>query len=149
MLLQDERLAPQQKSLWLIGIGIALVAAGYLWGLQFPVIKAIWTSSFVLVAGGYSFLLLGVWYQTIDVWGLRSWSTIFVWIGANAITLYFLNNLMSFERFAVRFVGGDVGILLDRFVTPGSGRFVAHALGLAFAIALAGFLYRRKIFLRV
>jgi len=72
-----------------------------------------------------------------------------IMIGANAITLYFLNNLMSFERFAVRFVGGDVGALLDLFITPGTGRFVAHVLGLAFAITLAGFLYRRKIFLRV
>ena len=149
MLLKDERLAPQQKSLWLIGGGMVLLAAGYLWGLQFPVIKSIWTSSFVLVAGGYSFLLLGAWYQAIDVWCLRSWSTILVWIGANAITLYFLNNVMSFERFAVRFVGGDVGVLLDRLATPGTGRLVAHALGLVFAIALAGFFYRRKIFLRV
>jgi len=149
LLLKNERLAPRHKSLWLIGAGIALLAAGYLWGLQFPVIKAIWTSSFVLVAGGYSFLLLAVWYQTIDIWGLRSWSTIFVWIGANAITLYFLNGLMGFERLAVRFVGGDVGVLLDRFVTPGTGRFVAHVLGLVFAVALAGFLYRRRIFLRV
>jgi predicted acyltransferase len=149
LLLNNQRLEPQQKSLWLIGAGIALVATGYLWGLQFPVIKALWTSPFVLVAGGYSFLLLGVWYQTIDVWGIRSWSTIFVWIGANAITLYFLNNVMSFERFAVRFVGGDFATLLDRLLTPGTGRFVAHALGLAFAIALAGFFYRRKIFLRV
>jgi predicted acyltransferase len=149
LLLKNERLAPQQKSLRLIGAGIALLAAGYLWGQQFPVIKAIWTSSFVLVAGGYSLLLLAVWYQTIDVWEIRSWSTIFVWIGANAITLYFLNNLMSFEQFAVRFVGGDLGVLLDRLVTPGTGRLVAYVLGLAFAVALAGFLYRRKIFLRV
>jgi predicted acyltransferase len=133
LLLKTERLAPQQKSLWLSGVGIALVALGYLWGLQFPVIKAIWTSSFVLVAGGYSFLLLGLWYQIIDVWGISRWSTIFVWIGANAITLYFLNNLMNLERFAVRFVGGDVGLLLGRLVTPGTGRFVAHALALAFA----------------
>jgi predicted acyltransferase len=149
LLLKDERLVPQRKSLWLIWIGIALVATGYLWGLQFPVIKAIWTSSFVLVAGGYSFLLLGVWYQAIDVWGIRSWSTIFIWIGANAITLYFINNVLGFEPFALRFVGGDLGALLDRLATPGTGRFVAHVLGLAFAIALAGFLYRRKIFLRV
>ena len=148
-LLKTERLTPQHKVLWLIGIGAILVPAGYLWGLQFPVIKAIWTSSFVLVAGGYSFLLLALWYQVIDVSGYRRWSTIFVWIGANAITLYFLNSLMSFERLAVRFVGGDVGLLLDRLVTPGTGRFVAHVLGLGFAIALAGFLYRRKIFLRV
>lgn len=149
LLLKNERLAPQQKTLWLIAAGITSLAAGYLWGLQFPVIKAIWTSSFVLVAGGWSFLLLAVWYQVIDVWGYRRWATIFVWIGANAITLYFLSNLMNLERLAVRFVGGDVGVLLDRLVAPGTGRFVSHALALAFAIALAGFLYRRKIFLRV
>ncbi len=149
LLLKDERLAPEQKSLWLIGAGIVMVAAGYLWGLQFPVIKAIWTSSFVLVAGGYSLMLLGVWHQIIDVWGIKSWSTIFVWIGANAITLYFINNVVGFEPFALRFVGGDFGDLLDDFVTPGTGRFVAHVLGLTFAIALAGFFYRRKIFLRV
>ena len=112
-------------------------------------IKAIWTSSFVLVAGGYSAILLGVWHQIIDVWGFRSWSLIFVWIGANAITLYFLNNVFGFEPFALRFVGGDLGVLLDRLTTPGTGRFLAHVLGLAFAVALARFFYRRKIFLRV
>ena len=149
LLLKNERLTPQHKSLWLIGIGIALAATGYLWGLQFPVIKAIWTSSFVLMAGGYSFLLLGVWYQIIDVWNFQSWSTIFVWIGTNAIMLYVLNDVLGFEPFALRFVGGDFGLVLDRFVTPGTGSFVAYVLGLAFAIALAGFLYRRKIFLRV
>lgn len=149
LLLKDERLAPQRKSLWLIGAGVAMVAAGELWGLQFPVIKAIWTSSFVLVAGGYSLMLLGAWHQIIDVWGVRSWSLIFVWIGANAITLYFLNNVFGFEPFALRFVGGDFGVLLDRLTTLGAGRFLAHVLGLAFAVALAGFFYRRKIFLRV
>jgi predicted acyltransferase len=133
----------------LVVAGIASLGAGYLWGLQFPVIKAIWTSSFVLVAGGWSFLLLAAWYQVIDVWGYRRWATIFVWIGANAITLYFLSNLMNPERIAVRFVGGDVSVLLDRLVSPGTGRFVSHTLALAFAIMLAGFLYRRKIFLRV
>ena len=130
MLLKDARFSPQQKSLALIGAGIALVAVGYLWGLQFPVIKAIWTSSFVLVAGGYSLILLGVLHQIIDVWGIRAWSTIFVWIGANAITLYFLNNVFGFEPFALRFVGGDLSALIDQFTTPGTGLFLAHLLGL-------------------
>ena len=56
---------------------------------------------------------------------------------------------LGFEAFAKRFVGGDFAVLLDRVVTPGTGSFTARALGLAFAIALAGFFYRRKIFLRV
>jgi len=149
LLLKHERLSPQSQSLWLIGAGIASVAAGHLWGLQFPVIKAIWTSSFVLVAGGYSLILLGALHQIIDVWNIRAWSTIFVWIGTNAIMLYFLNNIVGFEPFALRFVGGDFSALIDHFTTPATGRFLAHLVGLSFALALAGYFYRRKIFLRV
>ena len=149
LLLKDDRLAPTQRSLWLIGGGIAMVAAGYLWALQFPVIKAIWTSSFVLVVSGYSAIVLGLMHQVIDVWGWKAWATIFVWIGANAIALYFINNIIGFEPFALRFVGGDVSPILDRAVTPGTGLFVAHLVGLALAVALAGYLYRRKIFLRI
>ncbi|HTT49536.1 MAG TPA: hypothetical protein VMG39_16220, partial [Pseudolabrys sp.] len=149
LLLKSERPMPQQKSLWLVGAGIVLVLAGHLWGLQFPIIKAIWTSSFVLVAGGYGLILLGVWHQVIDVWGIRGWTTIFMWTGANAITLYFLNTIIGFEPFALRFVGGDLSALIDHFTTPATGRFLAHLLGISFAVLLAGFFYRRKIFLRV
>ena len=149
LLLKDRRLTPTQKSIWLISSGVAMIFAGYLWGLQFPVIKLIWTSSFVLVTGGYSAILLGVMHQTIDVWRWKAWATIFVWIGANAIALYFINGVAGFEPFALRFVGGDVKVWLDQTVTPGTGVFAAHLLGLVFAVALAGFLYNRKIFLRV
>jgi predicted acyltransferase len=149
LLLKDRRLTPTQKSIWLISSGVAMIFAGYLWGLQFPVIKLIWTSSFVLVTGGYSAILLGVMHQMIDVWRWKAWATIFVWIGANAIALYFINGVAGFEPFALRFVGGDVKVWLDQTVTPGTGVFAAHLLGLAFAVALAGFLYNRKIFLRV
>jgi predicted acyltransferase len=149
LLLKDSRLTPTQKSIWLISSGVAMIFAGYLWGLQFPVIKLIWTSSFVLVTGGYSAVLLGVMHQMIDVWRWKAWATIFVWIGANAIALYFINGVAGFEPFALRFVGGDVKVWLDQTVTPGTGVFAAHLLGLVFAVALAGFLYHRKIFLRV
>ncbi len=149
LLLRDVRLRAQQKSLWLIGAGVALLAAGYLWAPQFPIIKAIWTSSFVLVAGGYSAILLGVVHQVVDVWGIKRWSTIFVWIGANAITLYMLNNLVDFYRVAGRFAGGDISSFLDRMVTQGTGALAVNAVALALVCALAGFLYRRKIFLRV
>ena len=60
-----------------------------------------------------------------------------------------MNNTFGFEPFALRFVGGDLSLLIDRFTTHHTGLFLAHVLGLTFAISLAGFLYRRKIFLRV
>jgi predicted acyltransferase len=149
LLLKDERLTPTQKSLWLVAAGVAMIAAGYLWSLQFPIIKAIWTSPLVLVAGGYSAILLAVTHQVIDVWGWKTWATPFVWIGANAIMLYFINGLVGFVPFAFRLVGGDVARWISSVTTPGTGAFIGHVLGLVFAVALAGFLYRRKIFLRV
>ncbi len=149
LLLKDGRLTPAQKSLALIAAGLVMLAAGYLWSLQFPIIKALWTSSFVLVAGGYSAILLGIFYQVVDAWDYKAWAVPFTWIGANAILLYFLNGIVGFEPIARRFVGGDIGLWFDAIVTPGTGRLVSHLLGLFFVLALAGYLYRRKIFLRV
>lgn len=149
LLLRDIRVSAQQKTLWLIASGCVLIAVGYLWALPFPIIKAIWTSSFVLVTAGYSAILLGAMHQIVDVWGWQRWATVFIWIGANAIMLYFLNEVLGFEPFVARFVGGDFATFLNQAVTQGAGGFVTHVLGLVFAIALAGFLYRRKVFLRV
>jgi hypothetical protein len=102
-----------------------------------------------LVAGGYSAILLGILHQVIDVWGRKAWATIFVWVGANALLLYLINGIAGFEPFALRLVGGDVSAWFDRLVTPGTGLFIAHIVGLVLAVVLAGFLYRRKVFLRV
>jgi len=72
-----------------------------------------------------------------------------VWIGTNAIMLYMAHNLINFAEVSQTLVGGDVAELLDRTVTQGAGNFAVNALGLAIAVAFAGFLHRRKIFVRV
>src|SRR5262249_30039156 len=74
LLLVDARIETGRKSLWLIGGGAAMVAAGYLWGLQFPVIKNIWTSSFALVAAGSSASLLGGVLHVVATLGLSDWT---------------------------------------------------------------------------
>ncbi len=86
-LLTSGRWSAKQKVAWLLAAGAAGVALGFLWGLEFPVIKRLWTSSFVLVAGGYSAVLLGVFYQVVDVWQVRAWCLPFVWMGTNASTV--------------------------------------------------------------
>ena len=149
LVLTQPTLSPAAKSAVLIGGGAILVGGGYLWALQFPIIKAIWTSSFVLVAGGYSAIALGAMHQIVDVRGFKRWATVFVWIGANAITLYLLNQLMGFYQIAERLTGGDFARLLDNSVAPGLGWLVTSLTAFGLVAALAGFLYRRKIFLRV
>jgi predicted acyltransferase len=148
LVLRDVRLKPQQKSFVLVGGGIALVLIGHLWALQFPIIKAIWTSTFVLVTGGYSAILLGLLHQIVDVWGMKSWVTALVWIGANAILLYFINGMVGFEPVAERLVGGDVMDFIDNHVTEGAGLLFTNLAGLLLVVALARFFYRRKIFLK-
>ena len=94
-------------------------------------------------------MLLGVFHQIIDVWKHQRWAMPFVWIGANAITLYFIESIVNFEKLSGRLVGGDVSNFFDEHATVGTGHLFRACVGLLLAIALAGFLYRRKIFLRV
>ena len=61
--------------------GVALIGAGWIWSGSFPVIKQLWTSSYVLVAGGWSALLLGAFYWLVEVRGWQRWAAPFVWIG--------------------------------------------------------------------
>jgi len=149
LLLKESRLKPPQKTAALVGLGVAMLFMGLAWALQFPIIKNLWTSSFVLVTCGLSSLLLAAFYYVMDVWKRQTWGTMFIWIGASAITLYFINGIVGFKEFAQRLVGGDVGRWANVYVAPGAGDFLACAVGLTLAVALAALLYRRKIFLRV
>jgi predicted acyltransferase len=149
LLLRNTDVPDQRKALWLAGAGVAALILGYLWGLQFPVVKKIWTSSFVLVAGGWSLLLLAAFFYVIDLRGWRRWCTPFVWIGMNPITLYLITSAVDTYGIARRFLGGSVQGMFDRLVTPGFGELVISLGMLGLLILLARFLYRRGIFLRV
>jgi predicted acyltransferase len=145
MLLRDGKLSPWRKVALLAAAGISLVALGWLWSLQFAVIKKIWTSSFVLVACGYSSLFLAAFYLTVDVLGWRRWAVPFVWIGANPITIYMLHNLVDVGAISRRLAGGEFGkVCFGRF-----SDLVVAAVGMAITFGIARFLYQRKIFLRV
>jgi predicted acyltransferase len=68
LLLRRTDLPPTGKSVYLALAGVGLVLTGYAWGSEFPIIKKLWTSSFVFVAGGWSLLLLAAFHQVVDVW---------------------------------------------------------------------------------
>ena len=149
LLLQNGRIMDQKKVIYLIAAGFIAINIGWVWGLQFPVIKKIWTSSFVLVAGGCSAILLGGFYLVIDIWKYQKWCQPFVWMGMNAITIYLGAEIIGFDKMAKRFVGGDVAVFLDRHLLPGCGNLLVQIVALFLAFCLVRFLYRKKIFLRV
>ncbi|HXI72876.1 MAG TPA: DUF5009 domain-containing protein [Verrucomicrobiae bacterium] len=152
LLIRNRVVTDGKKVLWLLGTGAAGVALGFLWGLEFPVIKKIWTSSYVLVAGGFSALLLGAFYWIVDVKQWRMWCQPFVWIGMNPLTIYLTSNFLGglgFEKLASRLVGGPVKSFFDAHVAAGFGDLVSAFVGVLLFIWFARFLYQRKIFLRL
>jgi predicted acyltransferase len=150
LLLQTQTVPDKRKVIYLIATGVVCVVLGWLWSWQFPVIKKLWTSSFVLVAGGYSAILTGLFYLIVDVWQARKWCQPFVWMGMNSITIYLAGSLLGgFRKPALRLVGGDVKNFFDLHLAKGAGDMVISLTGLLLAFWLMHFMYRRKIFLKL
>lgn len=144
LLLNWDSLRQEQKLLLLLTGGVSLLTLGFAWAQIFPVIKLLWTSSYVLVACGIGAVLLGLFYFLIEIRGWQRWAEPFVWIGTNAITIYLVSSIVNFHRLAGRFVGGDIARGLGRF-----DECIRSLVALGLAFLLVRFLHRRKIFLRL
>jgi predicted acyltransferase len=149
LLLKSRAYSEQRKVLFLISIGIAAAILGWIWHMQIPVIKKIWTPSFALVAGGYSAILLGVFYLIVDVWRARRWCKLFVWIGMNSIAVYLASSIMRFRVLGARIVGGDVSAFFNARIAQGSGDMMVSLAGLLLAFWFVYFLYKRKVFIKI
>lgn len=144
MLLKNQNIPNQKKVIWIFTVGLTCLFMGYLWGIWFPLIKAIWTSSYVLVTCGYGMVLLGIFYQIIEIWNFQIWAKPFVWIGMNSITIYIAASLINFRKLSLRFVGGEIKDFLGNF-----NDLIISIITLLFVFWLAGFLYKKKLFLRI
>ena len=96
-ILKNKLYSERLKLRMLFGIGLGMVIAGWLWGIELPVIKKLWTSSMVLVSSGYCFLLMGLFYYWIDYKGHRKYTTWLKVYGMNSILAYMLTNVVSFR----------------------------------------------------
>ena len=135
---------PWTKVLGLAAAGVSCVFLGYTWGLMFPIIKILWTSSFVLVAGGWSLLLLALFYALIDVIGWRGWAYFWIVIGANAITIYVVPRFIDFDGKLTKFFLSGVSDL------AGNANVLVLVTGaLAAKWLFLWYLYRQRIFLRL
>ncbi|MBK8177423.1 MAG: DUF5009 domain-containing protein [Planctomycetes bacterium] len=148
-LLLQSRVGERRKVGLLALAGSISVVLGFAWGIEFPVVKKLWTSSYVLVSAGFSALLLALFHHVIEVRGKRAWCAAFVWYGMNPITVYLADNLVGFRRVAARFLGGDVKAFFDARVGAGCGDLVLSLGEVAVGLCLVWFLHRRRIFLRL
>ena len=148
LLLKNEGLTRGKKVLTLFGAGAIFVLVGNLWGGYHPVIKCLWTSSFVVLAGGWSLILLAFFYLSIDVVQVKGWAMPFVWIGMNPIAIYLLSTVLDFNHIAERVLGGPVAECANGRVS-GLGALVVAVGGMFLIFWLCRTLYKRNVFFRI
>jgi predicted acyltransferase len=143
-LLKNNHIAPRAKVWQLVYTGMGLLALGGFWNLDFPINKNLWTSSFVLFAGGWSLLLLALFYYLIDVLGYKRWAFVFKVIGMNSILIYISSRIINWpyaNNALFHWVGQLVG-----------NPYNVVAMSVCFLVVkwlFLYFMYRHKVFLRV
>jgi predicted acyltransferase len=114
-----------------------------IWNPVHPIIKHIWTGSFVLYAGSFSLLLLSLFYLFIDTWNIKSWSRMFVIIGANAIVAYVAWHLFDFRHISDIFTDGLKQYTCDWY------KFIRNTAGFLTLLLLLWYMFKKKIFVKI
>ena len=140
----NSRISGAKKCLYMFITGIVFLGIAQLWNLDFPINKNLWTSSFVLNVGGYSLILLSIFYYIIDIKGYKKWAFFFRVIGMNSILIYLSGRFINWEYSTNAFFGW-LGQLI-------SNPWNDVVLAICFVLvkwAFLYFMYKKKVFLRV
>lgn len=149
----------ERKVTGLLEAGVIFLLAGWKWGQIFPINKALWTSSYVLVTTGWALLVLSACYGAIEIMGWRKWSKPFEVFGINAIAAYFLHVLFLKiqNRIPVPRMDGTPGNLRFFITDHLFGTWLSPAnASLAYAVGYTLFwllvfwnFHRRKLFIKM
>lgn len=139
----------ERKPLWIAGAAMLLVGIG--WGFVFPVVKDIWSSTFVLVTSGIALLTLVALAVLFDgkpmTGGRRIVEVLVLPFGMNAIAAYTLHEVCW------SLLGWDLLQLPYRALRPGIGpqlaAFAPVLLFLAFIWLCMFYLWRRRWLIRI
>lgn len=145
----------EKKTTILFGLGGALLILGHLWDFVFPINKALWTSSFVLVTAGWANIVLALIFYITDIRKIE-FGSVFRYAGANAIVVYFLSSFVTKLFYLIK-VDGENSIHGWLFNTLYVHDFISMQLSsllygltvVAFYCLLAYVLWKRKIFIKV
>lgn len=144
----------RKKATILFGLGGALLIIGHLWDFIFPINKALWTSSFVLVTAGWANIILALIYYLTDIKKIK-FGSIFRYAGANAIVVYFLSSFIS--KIMGQIKVGDTSlhgwlfqkVYVQNFMSMELSSLLYGLSVVSFYCLLAYFLYKRRIFIKV
>jgi predicted acyltransferase len=137
---------PMKKLLLAAAAGIAAGLLLHFAGIC-PIVKRIWTPSWVLFSGGVCFLFLAAFSWIVDVKGYRKWSFPLVVIGMNSIFAYVIAHV--WEKFIIDSFRIHLGAHFFAFLGAGVEPFLRGASVLLVFWLILYWMYKRKIFLRI
>ena len=135
---------------WLAVAGVVGLAVGSALGALgvCPVVKRIWTPSWVLFSGGWCLLLLAAAHAVVDVAGWRRWAFTFVVVGTNSIAAYCLSS--SFVKPELhKMVKRHLGAGTFEVFGPQYAPLTHGAVTLLLLWLILLWMYRRNVFIRV
>ena len=147
LMVEKSGLSESRKTANMLLVAAGAVAAGLLWSLPswgVPIVKAVWSGSYVLVTGGISLALLAIFHWIIDVRGWVRWSFFFRVIGVNAIAAYLAFRFVPFGQISRDLLGALPGA----FDLPGWEPTCVRLGKVAILWLTLLFLYREKIFFK-
>ncbi len=133
-----------RKSIKLLFLGTLFVGIALLWNIDFPINKNLWTSSFVMLVGGLSMILLSFFYFIIDVKGYYKWAFFFKIIGMNSILIYVSGHFINWEYTTLalfHWLGQLIGAPYNMVV------LASMYVGIEWSFLY--FMFKMKIFLKV
>ncbi|MEO6686940.1 MAG: DUF5009 domain-containing protein, partial [Dyadobacter sp.] len=142
---KEKRYDPLKTVYFLLLAAALFILLGLAWDCVFPINKRLWSSSFVLFAGGYSIAFFALFYLIIDVLGWKKWTFPFLLIGMNSIVIYMaVEGVLNFGYTADFIFGGLINQAAEPF----------HVLLKSISVIIVElvflyFLYRNKLFLKV
>ena len=132
-----------KKTRFMAIAGVVCLGLAWLWNIDFPINKNLWSSSFVLNCAGWSLLLLSLFYLVIDVWQFRRGTLFFTVIGANSILIYMAPIFFDFAYTNESLFGGILTLAGEHKTLLLAVTLLAIKWGLLYC------LYRNKVFLKV
>ncbi|MFD2144476.1 acyltransferase family protein [Mucilaginibacter antarcticus] len=142
--LKKTGLTQMKKVAYMSIIGVVFLLLAQLWNLDFPINKNLWSSSFVLNVGGYSLLLMSLFYYVIDVLGHKKWAFFFKIIGMNSILIYMSKKFIDWPYTNEAFFNWLFQLVGDPY-----NLVIAALTYLMIKWLFLYLMYQKKIFLRV
>jgi predicted acyltransferase len=124
--------------------GFAMIIAGKVWGLFFPIMRCYMTSTFVLVSVGISILLLASFYLIIDSWGYSKWAFFFIIFGVNSIAIYMMAHLFDFRLIGNILVGG-----FSKLFSSNVQAFIQAVTAMIIMWLIMYWMYLKKTFIKI